>query len=207
MLNFKNLPEQKQFQKGKFIRPGIQNLILRNISLHVSANTNNERPVFDMETEPVTDPGWEGHEGALGQIGRVAGNFNYYLKDESQKADFIGNLKDIMTAVGTYNDFIEAHADGNGNTNFTTLQEVIDAVKPFVVGKTARYFVAAEQYTKLDKSGVGIKLKFPSRRMVESITSETKFPKFDETNPNHFKKVTKTSNDFQKSQPMSDLPF
>ena len=206
MLNFKNLPEHREFKKGKFIRPGIQNLILRDVTIQTSTNTGNERPVFSMETEPVTDEGWEGFEGAKGQIGNIFGNFGFYLKDETQKSEFIGNLKDIMTAVGTFNDFMDANSDDSGNTNFKNLSEVISAVKPYVVGKKARYFVAAEQYAKLDKSGIGLKLKFPSRKMVESIESESKFPKFDESNPNHFKKISKVTQTSPEPVP-NDLPF
>lgn len=201
MLNFKNLPEKTEFKKGKFIRPGIQNLILRDITLQTSHNTGNERPVFSMETEPINEPGWEGYEGAKGQIGNIFGNFGFYLKTDSQKQDFMANLEDIMKAAGTYEDFMQA----NGDTNFTSLADVIAAVKPFVVGKAARYFVAGQQYMKLDQSGVGLKLKFPSKRMVETLDSESKFPKFDDTNKNHFEKLEKKAE--LPKVTSDDLPF
>lgn len=197
MLNFNKLPEQRDYKKGKFIRPGTQVLILKDLFLQTSPNTGNERPVFAMETEPITEEGWEGWEGAVGQIGNIAGNFNYYLKTDDQKRDFMGNLRDIMKATGTYEAFDEKH----GKSDFTVLSEVIEAVKPFIVGGKARYFVAAEQYQKLDNTGVGLKLKFPSKRLVESISDESKFPKFDETDPKHFKKLDK------KEEKVSDLPF
>lgn len=200
MFNFNKVPETKEYKKGKFIRPGVQNLILHDITLQVSRNTGNERPVFSMETEPVTDPGWEGYNGAKGQIGNVAGNFGYYLKTDENKLEFVGNLRDIMKAVGTYSDFMEKYSDAN----FTNLAEVIEATKPYVVGRTARYFVAGEQYEKLDRSGIGLKLKFPSKRMVESLDSESKFPAFDDTNPNHFKKLDKTS---VAATQTDDMPF
>lgn len=201
MLNFKNVPEQKQFKKGKFIRPGIQNLMLKDITFHVSPNTGNKRPVFSMESEPITEDGWEGHQGALGQIGNVSGNFGYYLKDEAQELEFIGNLKDIMKACGTYDDFME----GPGSKDFTELEDVVNAVKPFVINKIARYFVSAEQYEKLDKTGIGLKLKFPNRFFVEALTAECKFQKFDETNPKHFKKFQKVEVGIG-GEP-TDLPF
>lgn len=203
MFEFDNLPEQQEFKKRKFIRPGVQTLILKDITLQVSANTQNERPVFNMETEPVTEEGFEPHEDASygGQIGNIAGNFGYYLKNDSQKLEFVGNLRDIMKAAGTYNDFMEKH----GKIDFSSLQEVIDAVKPYVVGTKANYFVAGEQYQKLNNTGVGLKLKFPSRKLVETLGTESKFPKFDETNPNHFKKLQKTTN--VPAVAPDDLPF
>jgi hypothetical protein len=203
MFEFDNLPEQQEFKKRKFIRPGVQNLILKDITLQVSPNTHNERPVFSMETEPVTDEGFEPHEDANygGQIGNISGNFGYYLKTDNQKLEFIVNLRDIMKAVGTYEAFMEKH----GKTNFQNLQEVIDAAKPYLVGTKACYFVAAEQYQKLNNTGIGLKLKFPSRKMVEAVGNESKLAKFDETNPNHFKKLQKTTT--TSTAPVDDLPF
>lgn len=186
-LNFNNVPEQKQFKKGKFIRPGIQNLYLRDIQLQTSPNTGNYRPVFSMETEPIIEEGWEGFENNKGQIGNISGNFGYYLKDDLQQKEFVGNLVSILKAVGSYEDFMSEH----GAKDFNELPLAVEAVKPYLVGKLGRYFVAAEQYQKLDGSGVGLKLKFPNRFFVESIESESKFKKFDENDPKHFKKLQK----------------
>lgn len=202
MFNFNKVQEQKLgTRKGKFIRPGVQSLTLRNITLEESRNTHNVRPVFYMETEPITDAGFEPHEDSVagGQIGKVSGNSGYYLKDEAQQADFISVLKSIMASVGTLDEFMS-----QSNQDFDTLTEALEAVKPYVVGKTARYFVQGEQYSKLDGSGVGLKLKFPTRGVVESLTvtlEESKLPKFDENNPVHFKKMTKPT------EPVDDLPF
>lgn len=203
MFDFENLPEQREFKKGKFIRPGVQNLILKDITFQTSVNTSNERPVFNMETEPVTDEGWEPHEDSTygGQIGNIAGNFGYYLKNDNQKLEFVGNLRDIMKAVGTYADFMEKF----GKTNFNNLQEVVDATKPYLVGTKACYFVAGEQYQKLNNAGVGLRLKFPSRKMVETLENASKLPKFDETNQNHFKKLQKVEPSV--IVPADGLPF
>jgi len=203
MFNFRKVPEQRlEFKKGKFIRPGVQNLILRNITLEESRNTGNVRPVFMMETEPVTDEGWEAHEDAQagGQIGKVAGNGGFYLKNDDQQEEFVSFLKTIMTSVGTLDEFMVTH----GETEFNGLSEVLEVVKPYIVGRTARYFVSGEQYPKLDKSGVGLKLKFPNRRSVESPEGESKLPKYDESNPAHFKRLPKADT---QSEPISDLPF
>lgn len=202
MFDFNNLPEKQEFKKRPFIRPGVQTLILKDIFLQVSPNTANERPVFSMETEPITDEEFVPHQDAKygGQIGNVSGNFGYYLKNENQKLEFIGNLRDIMRAVGTYDDFMNQH----GKVTFGSLDQVIEVAKPFLVGTKARYFVAGEQYQKLDKTGIGLKLKFPSRKLVESLDSETKFPKFDETNSSHFKKLEKT---VTPAEVPNDLPF
>lgn len=201
MFNFGKLPESKlETKRGKFIRPGVQSLILNNLHLESSKNTGNQRPVFTMETEPITDEGWEGFEGAAGQIGKVAGNYGYYLKTDEQKAEFAVFLKAVMQAVGTYDSFMEKHA----GTDFDSgnLQSVVDAVLPFIKGTVARYLVCGEQYQKLDNTGVGLRLKFPTRRGVESAEAEpSKLPKFDETNPSHFKKLTKNE------EKVDDLPF
>jgi len=201
MFNLRKVPEQKlDMKKGKFIRPGVQDLILKDIHLEKSQNTGNERPVFLMETLPITEEGWEGFEGAKGQIGKVAGNFGYYLKNDDQKVEFAGFLKSILKACGTYDEFIE-----KSSQDFEEIGELIEAIKPYVVGKIARYFVAGEQYHKLDNSGVGLRLKFPTRRAVESSNEEvSKLPTFDETNPNHFKKVDKVET---KKETLDDLPF
>lgn len=202
MFNFNKVQEQKLgTKKGKFIRPGVQNLILKDITLEESRNTHNSRPVFLMETEPVTDAGWEPHEDASygGQIGKISGNSGYYLKDENQQSDFISVLKSIMASVGTLEDFMSS-----SNQDFDTLEDAVSAVKPYIVGKMARYFVTGEQYEKLDGSGVGLKLKFPTRGVVEATTvTESKFPKFDETNPQHFKKLNKSTD----PAVTTDLPF
>lgn len=203
MFNFNKIQEQRlDGKKGKFIRPGVQTLILKDIFLEVSQNTGKSRPVFFMETEPVTDAGWEGHEGAIGQIGKIASNGGYYLKDDRQQEEFISFLRSIMSSVGRFDEFMEKYNE----TDFNNLQEVIDAVKPYLVGSTARYFVAGEQYQKLDKSGIGLKLKFPNRKVVESLTvAESQLPKYDETNPVHFKRLQKPTE--PEAVPADDLPF
>lgn len=208
-FNFGNLPEQKlEVKKGKFIRPGVQTLILKDLYLESSKNTGNQRPVFFMETEPITDEGWEGFENHKGQIGKIAGNFGYYLKNDDQKEEFANFLKAIMQSTNTWADCTAQH----GNTDFTTLDELVEAAKPFLAGTKARYFVCGEQYHKLDGSGVGLKLKFPTRRAVESLeVTDSKLPKFDETNQNHFKKIPKSEVNTLDMEPkapkMDDLPF
>lgn len=200
-FNFEKVQDQKlETKRGKFIRPGIQNLILKDITLEESKNTGNLRPVFMMETEPILDKGWEGFEGAVGQIGKVSGNFGFYLKNKDQQDEFISFLKSIMIAVGIW----ETFAQKEGQKDFEGLKEAVAAVKPYLTGTTARYLVCAEQYHKLDNTGIGLKLKFPTRRAVESldVTLETsKLPKYDETNPSHFKKIEALP------KATDDLPF
>lgn len=202
MFDFNKLPEQKEYKRGKFIRPGVQVLTLKDVFFQTSPNTQNDRPVFSMETEPITDEGWEPHEDAKfgGQIGNIAGNFGFYLKNDSQKLEFIGNLRDIMKVAGTYDSFMEKY----GKTDFSTLDTVLEVAKPYLVGTKATYFVAGEQYMKLNKTGLGLKLKFPSRKLVVPIGSESLLPVFDENNPNHFKRFQKTE---EPADVLNDLPF
>lgn len=210
MFNFNNLPEQREFKKGKFIRPGIQDLYLKDIELQTS-NAGDKRPVFHMETEPITEAGWEGHQGAKGQIGKIAGNFNYYIKTDEQAEEFACCLRDILKATDRYDVFIQEHS----NTQFKSLEEMINGVLPYVKGTKARYFVAGEQYQKLTGDGIGIKLKFPSKKMVEPAGStNTIFPKFDESNKRHFQKLdgtAKPNTQFEKlstaNTKVDDLPF
>lgn len=198
MFNLEATQEKEYMKKGKFIRPGVQVLILKDIYLEKSQNTGNERPVFFMETLPITDEDWEGHEGAKGQIGKVAGNFGYYLKNDDQKVEFAGFLKSILKAVDKYDTFV-----AESNRDFEKISDLIDAVKPYLVDSQARYFVAGEQYHKLNNTGIGLKLKFPTNRSVEAINAEvSKLPTFDESNPKHLKKVGK-----KEDQPVDDLPF
>lgn len=203
-FNFEKVQDQKlEVRKGKFIRPGIQNLILNDITLEESKNTGNLRPVFLMETEPIEDKGWEGFEGAVGQIGKVSGNFGFYLKNKDQQDEFVSFLKSVMMATGTW----EAFAEKEGHKDFDGLRDAVEAVKPYLVGTKARYLVCAEQYHKLDQSGIGLKLKFPTRKAVESLDvllENSKLPKYDETNPNHFKKIEAQSS---PKSPVDDLPF
>lgn len=198
--------QQLEPKKGKFIRPGVQTLILKDITLEESQNTGNLRPVFFMETEPITDKGWEGFEGAKGQIGKVSGNFGFYLKDKAQQDDFIAFLKSIMIAVGSWDKF----AENEGQKDFDGLKEAVNAVKPYLTGTSARYLVCAEQYHKLDNSGVGLKLKFPTRKAVESLNTpleDSKLPKYDETNPSHFKRIQNTERKPQTANDNLGLPF
>jgi hypothetical protein len=206
MFNFKKVQEQRlEFKRGKFIRPGVQNLTFRDVTLEESKNTGNKRPVFFMETEPITDEGWEPHEDAQagGQIGKVAGNAGYYLKNDDQQEEFVGLLKTMMSAVGTLDQFMSEH----GTEDYDNLDDVVAAVKPYLTGRTGRFFVCGEQYQKLDNSGVGLRLKFPNKRVVESINvaiEDSKLPKFDESNPTHFKKLPRQE---EPKEMTSDLPF
>lgn len=194
-FNFKDVPEIKQ-GLSQFISPGTQVLKINNIILEKSRNTGNVKPVFFMESEPVTDPNFKGMDGAKGRIGKVSGNGGFYLKEDSQKLEFISFLKTIAGILGKTEE-IEALPGGD-------FEEIIDQAKKVISGQYAKFFVAGQEYPK-DQNKVGIKLVFPSRNFIESLDSNT-LPTFDKSNPKHYKAIPKVPGVTQGTK-TDDLPF
>jgi hypothetical protein len=215
--SFKDLPQGNDRKKGKFIRPG-SGLVLKvnDIILEKSQNHEFRKPVLMMETEPITEEGWEGEAGAKGQIGKIAANGGYYLKTPENQKEFVVFLRDIARALGKLEQCSTIEAD--------TLEDFIEKVKPIICdGTYGRYFVRGQEYPKPNSNiGFGIKLLFPKFKFVESMEVEakdTKLEKFDKANKWHYDAIPKAP--VQKSsdpvfgeseaasltEPVDDLPF
>ncbi len=188
-MNFNDVQEKKP---SPFLRPG-SGLVLKinDIVLEKSRNNDSLRPVFFMESQPVDDPTFVPVDGAKGRVGKVSGNAGYYLKNDNQKQEFIGDLRTIAIALGKAEE-LKAIPDG-------TFEELVDTAKNILKGGFARYFVAGSEFPKAEDR-YGIKLLFPNKNFVESIDSESKLEPFDKSNPKHYQAL-------KKEKKTDDLPF
>ncbi len=200
-FNFKDVSEQRGV--SQFISPGVQVLKINNIVLERSRNTGSIKPVFFMESEPITDPNFKGVDGAKGRVGKVSGNGGYYLKDDNQQLEFISFLKTIAKFLGKTEE-IEALPP-------SSFEDSVEGAKNVIAGQYARWFVAGQEYPK-GGDKYGIKLVFPSRNFIESKDSSN-LPTFDRTNPKHYKEIPKSTGEIApgitpgRVSTGDDLPF
>ncbi len=198
-MNFKNAEEKKT---SPFLSPG-SGIVLKinNITLDKSQNTQNLRPVFFMETEPINDPSFQGADGAKGKVGKVSANAGYYLKTDNNVLEFLGSLKSIARAIGK-----EGALD---NLEAPDLPALLEQVVPILSKSYASYFIAGKEFPK-PGGKYGIKLVFPNRNFVEAVGTEpTSLAPFDRTNPKHYTKLpepTEPAFDTSEKTP-DDLPF
>lgn len=186
--------ELKTGKVGQFIRPGVNELTIKDVQLKQSQNNQSYSPIFLCETRPITVPGWTGFENAAGQIGKIAANRGYYIKTDEHLRTFLSFVMSIANALGKTEEAAAIEAED--------LPELITLIKPlFCDGQYARYFVCGEEYVK-QGGKKGLKLSFPNINGVESLTTTpSTLPVYNESNKNHYKKLVPVV------QPETDLPF
>jgi hypothetical protein len=215
MFSFKGVSEGSTRKKGMFIRPGSGLVVkVNDIILEKSVNHEFRKPVLFMESEPITEEGWVGHEGAVGQIGKIAANGGFYLKTEAQQQEFVAFLKEIVTALGKEEECATIEA--------STLEEFVSKVKAILANAGyARYFVRGVEYAKsAAPNGKGLKLLFPNRRFVESLSTasaDSKLAKFDYKNKWHYDRLPQVESQatygelgapaITSTETVDDLPF
>lgn len=182
--NFKTVKEPSEKKPSPFLSPG-SGLVLKinNLELIQSQNSGNPRPVFHMESEPITDPDFKPVDGATGRVGKVSGNGGYYLNNDNQRSEFLGFLKAIARAIDKTEELEAIEA--------TSFEDLVEKSKRVLCGHYARYFVAGTEFSK-PEGRWGVKLTFPNKRAVESVNQDpTTLEAFDFKNPKHYKAIPK----------------
>lgn len=194
------ITEDKKYGPSKYISYGIQDLKINNLEVKV-ASTGSKQIILSVEGKPVSDPLFEGLDGAQGPVGKIK---TMYVKEE-QEGDITKIFAKIADSIGV-RDKLDAI------TGVTSLEDYVSKALKVLSGKFASYVVATEQYIGTDGKAKN-SFRFPKYDWVEKSGTEPSSLKFDKANKYHFKEATIPDNiGTSKSatavkQPDSDLPF
>lgn len=187
MNNYDLSDVQPEKPQGNVISPYLtygsgQVLKISGIELKKSQNTGSSKPIFHMETKPITDPAFVPIDGAKGKVGKVA--CGVYMNSDALKREFLQKLKTIAVAVG-----VESEVNKIKSEDF---EEVVQRITDVIKGKYARYTLVAGEYPKNDGK-VGITLSLPKFKFVESENADpSTIVVFDKENQYHYKKISST---------------
>lgn len=170
---------------------GPQNLKINKIEVE-TAQTGSKRAVFFMEGKPVETPGWQGEEGAAGQIGRVR---TMYMKSDDAYNNFLTDIGIIADKIGN-----RAQVDAIKANNF---DDYIQQLNKYITGKYLWFIVTGEEYPKQDGT-TGVVLHFRKYGFVASEAEGSGHLKpFDKTNKWDFRPYV--AEDTAKI--VDDMPF
>lgn len=148
----------KKSKMSKFLTyGGPQHLKISSITVE-TASTGAKRAVFNMEGDPVTTEGFQGEEGAKGQIGRVR---TYYMKDDNGFNNFLTDIGIIADKIGNRDVVNTIKAD-----NF---EEYIEQLNKRITEHYLWFVITGEEYLKQDGT-IGVTLHFRRYGFVASNT-------------------------------------
>jgi len=187
----------KLHSTSKYLGWGVQELKITSFGVR-QASTGSQSVTLNVEGRPVDEEGWEGEDGAAGQVGRV--QLGSWLKTESQQKEFNENITRIATALGVLDEVNAIEA--------ADLEEYIAAVTPHLCNKWMRMKVVVKEYRKGD-GNIGKTLHTARFNFVESTEQEGSKLTFDMSNEYDYEKlkeqpdaVTTNGNGSE-----NDLPF
>lgn len=189
----------KSFGPNKYISYGEQNLKINKLEIKV-ASTGSKQVIFHMEGRPITDPAFEGVDGAKGAVGKVS---TMYMKPDKE-----GDLTAIFAKIS---DALGVRAELNA-IKATSLEDYVAKAEKVITGKFANFCIATEQYLNSENK-VRNSLRFPKYDYVEAVGKTPSRIKFDKANSYHFKEavVPDTIGTSQSktavAQAEDDLPF
>lgn len=150
MFNTKGKTGDSGFKTGKYVGIGPNKLKITGFTHKPSKAGDKFKIVVNFESKPITEDGWEGQDGALGQIGRS--DIGIYTNGTDQAMD--GILKAFVTIAETLGvrdqlDAIQA----------SKIEEYLDKVSALVNNKFAWWLIGGEEYMGQDQDG-NDKVKF-----------------------------------------------
>lgn len=166
-------------QTSKYFGRGVHYLKINSLAIE-TASTGTPRVVFNMETEPIEEEGFEPDEEATvgGQVGRVR---TIYMKHDNQLQEFNSNIAQIANKLGVRSETDKIAAD--------SLEEYVEALNDVITDKYAWFGIKGEQYYKNDGKP-GVALLFRRYGFVASETEgEDALEAHDDSNEYHFKKA------------------
>lgn len=189
---------------SKFIAYGIQELMITGIKVNVSSTgTGSFVTSFQMETPPVTDPTFEGFEGAKGKIGKVQFPRIYVKPDNAvHMQELVKNIGIIADKLG-----VRAEVDAIEWTEDMTIEKYFQVIENLFKGKYAMWKVCGEEQFKNDGSGkTSLRLALAKWGFVQTVESYKVKPEitFDKNNKWDFKPAVAPD---AVSSGTDDLPF
>jgi len=209
----KGVEVKSGFKPGKFVSLGANELKIVNLEKVLSRDGTKFKIVVHWESKPVTEEGFEGHEGALGRIGKA---------DLSIFTD--GNDQYIQDAIGTIATIGETLGvrDQLDNISATKIDDYLSQVLNVFKGKYAWWLIGGEEFEGKDADGkpkIKFSLKLPRFSFIAPTEADLLAKMKDKTWPTKdtgwfFKKLVKMDSDISvqddfnaQGKPINDLPF
>lgn len=184
---------------GQFIGYGISLLRINSLEVQKARTSDSKRIVFHMETEAVDIPGFEGADGAKGQVGRV---MTIYMNNKEREEEFQAMAAVIAEELGVRKEVDQISA--------TTLEEFVDQLNKLITGKFAWFVVTAEEYARTGRKP-GIVLHFARFNFVASKERGPDSLTFDKSKHYHYKAIAVPSTENELSdrvaEAIDDLPL
>lgn len=137
MFGTKGVSTEERSNVSKYLNHGINKAKINSIVVEKARNTESRRIVFMLEGSPITDKGFEGIDGAKGSVGKMVTN---YMKTDAQYQDFIRQIGVLADKLG-----VRAQIDAITASN---IEEYINNVSPFLIGKFLWWNIGAEEYKR-----------------------------------------------------------
>lgn len=200
-----NADEKGPSKLSKWVSYGINELKINSIDVRVSSTgTGSFVLIFNMESPKVTTPGFEGHEGALGKIGRIQFPGSYVLPNDEKKMDkLVKDLCIIADKLGVREQLDAVQWEDTDN-----IQSYFKKVEPIFQGKYAMWKIRGEETTKADGSP-SLRLSVATFKFIQSLDSYKEKPEltFDKNDKWDFKPRVQPDAVPEGSGAKDDLPF
>lgn len=202
MSGTRGLTPKDTRKMSPYIQFGIQNLRINAIEVR-TAKTGAKQCVLSMESRPVTVPGFEGIDGAQGQVGKV------YFPQYWLKLDNADALQSFFEQVALIGDKLGVR-DAIDAIDFTSFDDYISRITPIIKNRYAWWKLVVEEYEREGKDP-GKKLALPKWGFVANEAEGESHLKFDKSKGYDYKAVgsTSTSADATALDAVAkdDLPF
>jgi hypothetical protein len=193
----------KKFPPSPYVKYGIQEVKITGAEIK-TASTGTPKIIYNIETVPVKAEGFQGANGAEGQVGSV--HTSWCKPGSAQEQEAFGQLLTFAQKAGVDTTTLPVFNDGE-------LQKVLDTILPMIKGKYVRVKLTAEFYPGKDKEGNPkdkFVLHFARFKFAESMDIAMKDTtlSFDENSEFDMdKRKLKEAADVTTDAPASDLPF
>lgn len=184
-----------------YLQYGVQNLRINAIEVK-TAKTGSKQCIFSMESRPVTVEGFEGVDGAQGQVGKV--NFpQFWLKPDN--ADAMSSFFEQVALIG---DKLGVRAQIDA-VDYQDFDSYIAAITPIIKNRYAWWKLVVEEYEREGKDP-GKKLAIPRWGFIANEMEGESHLKFDKSKSYDYKELKDTAKSADRT-PMDtvkdDLPF
>lgn len=144
MFSTQNAKSDGGFKPGKFINIGAGELKIVKLEAQKSRAGDKFKVVCHLESSPITEDGFEGHEGALGRIGRV--DLSIYTTGTDQYKDqFLDRFATISETMGV--------RDQLDKVSGATIDEYLTNVTKIIGNKPIWWLIGGEEYMGKNKEG------------------------------------------------------
>lgn len=158
MINTSTVKTTNNTAPSRFLEPGQFKVKINNINAR-QASTGSYKLEFQVETEPVNEPGFTPAEGYSGRVGTVKTPYLGNPDLEAQAGALIANLADELGVREEVNNFSQD----------LTYPEYCEKLLSLVKDKYVYLSINGKEYINTGNGKVGMELQFPKFRAWASV--------------------------------------